>query len=502
MSEPTWASPSNLPVVVIFNRPCTTTLPCTWPAITRSWASMSARTCALAPTSSSPGHATSPSNDPSNCPFPDIASRPTRTSLSEMTVSGISSRRLAGQRVLAAGARAQAPDGVEQHQVDDDDQHEHEVGHHAVLEEDRPDHRDRPEHRDLPDRERARPLHALLEQRLVEDARDAHREDVDDHAADDLVHQELDREHGVERRDEHAREDGRQHAERQVVRHVGDREADERGRQHDALERDVDDAGALAHHAAQGRQHQRRGRDQRRRGEADQVDALQPGHDAAHYATPSSGGVWPRPPLVMLTGAARPARSRKMNRTSIGAATNTITAACTTEIRSVETCVCSCMKLEPLRSAPNSSAEGRMAIGLPPASSATAIASNARPDASDGVRTPETPSTSTAPASPATAPEMPMTVTIVPATDMPEARAASAFRPTTRIRNPIVVRSSRNQITGTARMARNRPRWSREPGTMIGSDAECRIAGVCGIARWGSDIGPRLTRKSRSPAAM
>ena len=55
-----------------------------------------------------------------------------------------------------------------------------------------------------------------------------------------------------------------------------------------------------------------------------------------------------------------------------------------------------------------------------------------------------------------------MTITMVQDTEMPAARAAVEFSPTARIRNPTVVRSSRNQTTGTARTARNSPRCSRE----------------------------------------
>jgi hypothetical protein len=74
-------------------------------------------------------------------------------------------------------------------------------------------------------------------------------------------------------------------------------------------------------------------------------------------------------------GAAGVSRRWKIQRTSSGAATNMMTVACTMEIRSAETCVSSCIKPAPLRMEPKRNAAGRIAQGLPRASSATAMES-------------------------------------------------------------------------------------------------------------------------------
>src|SRR5215472_13159338 len=63
---------------------------------------MSARTTASAPIESSPTHVICPSSLPSTRPWPDMSSRPTSTSPSEMTLSGNSSRRSAGRTPLLA----------------------------------------------------------------------------------------------------------------------------------------------------------------------------------------------------------------------------------------------------------------------------------------------------------------------------------------------------------------------------------------------------------------
>src|SRR5216683_2893638 len=88
------------------------------------------------------------------------------------------------------------------------------------------------------------------------------------------------------------------------------------------FERDVDDARAFAHNAAQRSERQRCGLIQRRRQEPD--DDV--------YSAPSVS-------LAILIGGAGARRSRKIHWKSAGAATNMITVASTMEITSAETCV-------------------------------------------------------------------------------------------------------------------------------------------------------------------
>src|SRR5438270_835559 len=165
-------------------------------------------------------------------------------------------------------------------------------------------------------------------------------------------------------RNQHPRDDGCEQAEPEAVRPQGHGKADEGAREHDALERDVDDARALAEDPAQGGEGQGGRRDQRLGQKTDHVLALK----EIHHTTASSRS-------AICNSWSGSSRRRKSQRTITGAATKMMTIAWTTETRSAETWVSSCMKLAPLRSAPNRKAAGSTANGLLRASSATAMAS-------------------------------------------------------------------------------------------------------------------------------
>ncbi len=78
-----------------------------------------------------------------------------------------------------------------------------------------------------------------------EELRESHRQQVDGDAAHDLVGLEHDGHDRVDQGDEYAREHAREYADPRIARVVGGDDARERPREHDALERDIDNARAL-----------------------------------------------------------------------------------------------------------------------------------------------------------------------------------------------------------------------------------------------------------------
>ncbi len=98
------------------------------------------------------------------------------------------------------------------------------------------------------------------------------RDHVEHHADDDLVHQEHDREDGEYRPDQAAGQRPAEQPEPDAAGGACHGRRDERPGEQLALDRDVDDAGALAQAAGQGAENQRDGRGQR---PLQQVDDLQ-----------------------------------------------------------------------------------------------------------------------------------------------------------------------------------------------------------------------------------
>jgi hypothetical protein len=99
-----------------------------------------------------------------------------------------------------------------------------------------------------------------------------------------------------------------------------------------------------------------------------------------------------------------------------------------------------------------------MPKGLARASSAMAMASNPMPTNTPGLRNPDVPVISPAPASPAKAPEKIITRMIVRFTPMPAYFAALGFVPTVRTSKPNVVRRRMNHTSAHSPTARKNPR--------------------------------------------
>src|SRR5205085_8917422 len=165
---------------------------------------------------------------------------------------------------------------------------------------------------------------------------------------------EVDRGNGMDRGQPRA--DGHRGHERHdhAVRLIGGDDAEERSHEHAALERDVDHACALGHHAAECRQEDRRREAQRGR-EDTRTDELVDGHAMA-----SSG-----------------LRSRRAvsTRTMSSAAMTKRTTASMTETSCAETPALACMIEPPRANAPNSKAARAIPTGEFFPRRATAIAS-------------------------------------------------------------------------------------------------------------------------------
>src|SRR3954447_334270 len=271
------------------------------------------------------------------------------------------------------------------------------------------------------------------------------------HGRDQHARQQRERERREQRRrspEERARirpEDGRQV-------HTG-RPADEGGHEHHALDADVDDARAFAHHAAQRGERDRRGRPQDDRGDvredgdqvADELEDEADDRDGVEELVHQRTASLPYVPVIVADSSSPVFAPRIPNRrTMTGLATrkNRIVA-CRTPMSSAGTPAEICICAEPVRRAPNRSADNRMPIGLVRPSSAIAIASKPTVvpyvDAIWWVD----PSRSVAPAKPARSPAADIVQTISRRGDMPAYRAASGLTPATRISNPRVVRNSR-----------------------------------------------------------
>ena len=155
----------------------------------------------------------------------------------------------------------------------------------------------------------------VREELAVHVAGDADREDVDHRAADDLVRPEADRDDGVQQRQQAAARDRRgqrappgsrrprpavatpaslSSTNSEQVRRV----RDHRAGQHLPLDADVDDPGALAHHAAERRQRDRGGEAHRLGQQSDQALRVAPAADDRSKAQEA------RPPAAAAISAA------------------------------------------------------------------------------------------------------------------------------------------------------------------------------------------------------
>ena len=95
--------------------------------------------------------------------------------------------------MLAARAGTKPPPRLEDQEPDAHDRKQHGVGHELVLKKDPSKRRDGREDGDVPVGKGARADGGrVLDVRAVKDAGDPDRQDIDDHAGDDLVDQQTD----------------------------------------------------------------------------------------------------------------------------------------------------------------------------------------------------------------------------------------------------------------------------------------------------------------------
>src|SRR5690606_4583949 len=184
--------------------------------------------------------------------------------------------------------------------------------------------------------------------------------------------------------------------------------------------------------------------------------------------------------------------SRKIARTSGGAAMNSTMSDWTTSTMSIGVPVRACIAKPPARSAPNSRPARTVPSGRERPSRATVIASKPKLAATPAVSTFSVPSTCAAPPRPASAPAIAMTQTVTHATEMPAVRAACGFSPTARKRKPSVERSMSHHTPTAASSASRKPRWRRKPRpSTSGNVAEPGIGGLIGLllpARWNAGV--------------
>src|SRR4030081_548534 len=190
---------------------------------------------------------------------------------------------------------------------------------------------------------------------VIEKARQPERQDVERHPRHDLVASQMDRGYGMDpgktSADGHRRDERHDHA----VRLIGGDDSEERSDEHAALERDVDDPGALRDHTAERRQQDRRCEAQRRR-EDSGADELIDRH-------------------AMASSGLRPRRRAVSKRTTSSAAMTKRTIASMTETSCADTPALACMIEPPRANAPKRRAASAMPIGEFFPRRATAMAS-------------------------------------------------------------------------------------------------------------------------------
>src|SRR5919199_1438275 len=319
----------------------------------------------------------------------------------------IDTERVGRKRMLADGAGAQAPARPEQREVQHEHQHDGAQRDRLLLEDNRPEPWDLTQRSERNRWQHRQPRRCSGSKQLsIQVARQSNREDVHHGAADDLVDAEGDRQHRVQKRHQCATGNGCHQGECQVVAvHTG-HEPSEGGRQHHALDADVDHARTLGRDAGERPQRQRRrlgdrdckNRNGGRLAELHSRQTEQNGHnshpepdlqpqprtradaDASDWrrgdghvsALPQPEVSWTSP---VTDAASRGTRTRYNQRISAGAATKISTRAWITLMMSIGICDRNCMRDDPARKAPNSSADGITPIGSPRPSSATAMLS-------------------------------------------------------------------------------------------------------------------------------
>jgi len=162
--------------------------------------------------------------------------------------------------MLTDGAHPQAPAGVEERHLEEDDEAEREVGEDVLVEDDRAEDRDLVEqgHGDVGEGR------GTVERRLVvvehlggEEVGQPGREGDDDDTDDDLVGLVAEHEEGEDRAHQRAREGGAGDAQPDRARGGGDHRAEEGAGEELALDRDVDHPRAFAHDPGHRAEHER-----------------------------------------------------------------------------------------------------------------------------------------------------------------------------------------------------------------------------------------------------
>src|SRR4029079_2418970 len=170
-------------------------------------------------------------------------------------------------------------------------------------------------------------------------------------------------------------------------------------------------------------------------------------HRRGHARAPSTAG-----PVGV-----RGARRRQIERTNPGAATNMITSAWMKNSRSSGMPVWTCIRPPPVLSAPNKSAARTMRNGRLPASRASAIALNPKPELMSFDICGTVPSTSIDPPSAARAPDNVIARMIDPLALIPAYLAAVRLKPAARSSKPFVVLNRNHETTTAMTNARTNP---------------------------------------------
>jgi hypothetical protein len=172
------------------------------------------------------------------------------------------------RRVGTGGQLARGPDrqppfcAVEQEPRDRDEQ-ERQVQRPVVLEQGRPEVRNRRQHWDLQVADdRHDDLRLVAEDLVKQVARQPYGSQVDADAGDDLIGLGLDREQPHHDREDEAAGNPGQHADEEAVRLPRHQVGEEGAGEHEALEPDVEDPGALGDQLAHRREQDRRGQHQ------------------------------------------------------------------------------------------------------------------------------------------------------------------------------------------------------------------------------------------------
>src|SRR5574341_146861 len=286
-------------------------------------------------------------------------------------------------RMLADGAGAQTPAGEEQEIVHYEYQDQRSVGDGRIAEQDAPDER---ECRQWSQWNRLE-LTPGSETLLVEIAGQAKRQNIDDRAADNLIHFERDRHEGQKRTEQRAGQNTGHDGQDQVAGVDIRQKADEGSQKHLSFDADVDHARSLAEQATQCAEHKRGGLAKRGGQDGggdipvnevtdDHTDGYHDAQNDTESAQFAEQGVkskigegflheallqpWPQP-VLRVTFSPSSARMRMIQRTIMSAETKNRMRACTTSMIWAATWASNCIRLLPACIAPT-----RMAAGITP----------------------------------------------------------------------------------------------------------------------------------------